>query len=87
MPSARAGKCRLTLDELDRAVVDLVGAWQAIGDAAFQDMWPRWRQASAGCPPGVLCFGPNKGRRVNLYHPRRWLPGFRPARRTKRSAR
>jgi Winged helix DNA-binding domain len=71
----------LTLDELDRAVVDLVGAWA--GDRvmpAFQDMWPRWRQAvGMAAYRGVLCFGPNKGRRVTYTNPRRWLPGFRPA--------
>ena len=71
----------LTLDELDRAVVDLVGSWA--GDRvmpAFQDLWPRWRQAvGMAAHRGVLCFGPNKGRRVTYTNPRRWLPGFRPA--------
>jgi hypothetical protein len=28
---------------------------------------------------GVLCFGPNKGRRVTYTNPRRWLPEFKPA--------
>jgi hypothetical protein len=47
---------------------------------AFQDMWPRWRQAvSVAAHRGVLCFGPNKGRRVTYTNPHRWLPGFRPA--------
>jgi hypothetical protein len=27
----------------------------------------------------VLCFGPDRGRKVTYTHPRRWLPGFRPA--------
>jgi uncharacterized protein YukE len=71
----------LTVDELDRAVVDLVGSWA--GDRvmpAFQDLWPRWRQAvGMAAHRGVLCFGPNKGRRVTYTNPRRWLPGFRPA--------
>ena len=71
----------LTIDELDRAVVDLVGSWA--GDRvmpAFQDLWPRWRQAvGMAAHRGVLCFGPNKGRRVSYTNPRRWLPGFRPA--------
>jgi DNA glycosylase AlkZ-like len=71
----------LTIDELDRAVIDLVGSWA--GDRvmpAFQDMWPRWRQAvGAAAHRGVLCFGPNKGRRVTYTNPRRWIPGFRPA--------
>lgn len=71
----------LTIDELDRAVVELVGSWA--GDRvmpAFQDLWPRWRQAvGMAAHRGVLCFGPNKGRRVTYTNPRRWLPGFRPA--------
>jgi uncharacterized protein YukE len=71
----------LTIDELDRAIVDLAGAWA--GDRvmpAFQDLWPRWRQAvGMAAHRGVLCFGPNRGRRVTYTNPRRWLPGFRPA--------
>jgi Winged helix DNA-binding domain len=71
----------LTIDELDRAIVDLVGTWA--GDRvmpAFQDLWPRWRQVvgMAG-HRGVLCFGPNRGRRVTYTNPRRWLPAFTPA--------
>jgi uncharacterized protein YukE len=70
----------LTIDELDQAIIDQVGAWA--GDrvmAAFQDLWPRWRQAVAtAAHRGVLCFGPNKGRRVTYTNPRRWLPGFKP---------
>jgi hypothetical protein len=27
----------------------------------------------------MLCFGPDRGRRVTYTHPHRWLPGFRPA--------
>ena len=71
----------LTIDELDLAIVDLVGSWA--GDRvmpAFQEMWPRWRQAvSTAAQRGVLCFGPNKGRRVTYTNPRRWFPGFTPA--------
>jgi uncharacterized protein YukE len=71
----------LTIDELDRAIVDLVGTWA--GDRvmpAFQDLWPRWRQAVGRAGHrGVLCFGPNRGRRVTYTNPRRWLAGFRPA--------
>jgi hypothetical protein len=71
----------LTIDELDRAVVDRVGAWA--GERvmpAFQELWPRWRQVvgMAG-HRGVLCFGPNRGRRVTYTNPRRWLPDFKPA--------
>jgi hypothetical protein len=47
---------------------------------AFQDKWPRWREATyAAANRGALCFGPNKGRKVSYTHPRRWLPGFKPA--------
>jgi Winged helix DNA-binding domain len=70
----------LTIDELDRAVVNLAGDWA--GDRvmpAFQDLWPRWRQAvGMAAHRGVLCFGPNKGRRVTYTNPRRWLPGLKP---------
>ena len=70
----------MTIDELDQAVVGRVGPWA--GDRvmpAFQELWPRWRQAvgMAG-HRGVLCFGPNRGRRVTYTSPRRWLPGFLP---------
>jgi DNA glycosylase AlkZ-like len=68
----------LTVDELDRTVVNLAGEWA--GDRvmpAFQELWPRWRQAlGMASYRGVLCFGPNKGRHTN---PRRWLPGLKPA--------
>jgi len=71
----------LTIDELDRALVELVGSWA--GDrvmTAFQELWPRWRQAvGMASHRGVLCFGPNKGRRVTYTNPRRWFSGFRPA--------
>jgi len=47
---------------------------------AFQDRWPRWRQlTSTAAHRGVLCFGPDRGRKVTYSHPRRWLPGFVPA--------
>jgi len=29
---------------------------------------------------GMLCFGPDRGRKVTYTNPHRWLPGFRPAR-------
>jgi DNA glycosylase AlkZ-like len=71
----------LTIDELDRAVVKLAGEWA--GDRvmpAFQDLWPRWRQAvGLAAYRGVLCFGPNRGRRVTYTNPRRWLQGLEPA--------
>jgi uncharacterized protein YukE len=71
----------LTIDELTDAVVERAGAWA--GDRvmpAFQDLWPRWRQAiTTAAHRGVLCFGPNRGRKVTYTNPHRWLPGFRPA--------
>jgi hypothetical protein len=70
----------LTVDELTEALVDLAGPWA--GERvmpAFQDLWPRWRQAvHTAAHRGVLCFGRNRGRRVTYTSPRRWLPGFRP---------
>jgi Winged helix DNA-binding domain len=71
----------LTVEELDRAVVDRLGDWA--GDRvmpAFQDLWPRWRQAvSTAAYRGVLCFGMNRGRRVTYTNPARWLPDLRSA--------
>ena len=70
-----------TLDELDTEVVRRAGRWA--GDKvmpAFQDLWPRWRQAvQRAAYRGVLCFGPNQGNRVTYASPRRWLPSYRPA--------
>jgi hypothetical protein len=71
----------LTVDELTEAVADLAGPWA--GERvmpAFQDLWPRWRQAvDTAAHRGVLCFGRNRGRRVTYTNPHRWLPGFTPA--------
>jgi len=71
----------LTVDELTEAVVDLAGPWA--GERvmpAFQDLWPRWRQAvGTAAHRGALCFGQNRGRRVTYTSPRRWLPDFAPA--------
>lgn len=71
----------LTLDELDRAVVERAGPWA--GDLvmpAFQELWPRWRQAMrAAAFRGVLCFGPDRERRPTYVNPRRWLAGYRAA--------
>jgi hypothetical protein len=71
----------LTIDELSEAVIASVGPWA--GDLiipAFGGMWPRWRMAlTTAAHRGVLCFGPNRGRKVTYANPRRWLPGFRPA--------
>ncbi len=71
----------LTIDELSDEVIARTGAWA--GDPvmpAFNDYWPRWRQAvTTAAHRGALCFGPNRGRNVTYTSPRRWLPGFEPA--------
>jgi hypothetical protein len=70
----------LTVDELTEAIADRAGPW-AVEEtmAAFQGMWPRWRQlTSTAAHRGMLCFGPDRGRKVTYTHPQRWLPGFRP---------
>lgn len=70
----------LTVDELTDAVVERAGAWA--GDLvmpAFQQLWPRWRQAiPTAAHRGALCFGPDRGRKVTYTNPHRWLPGFAP---------
>ena len=70
----------LTVDELTEAVVDRVGPWA--GERvmpAFQDQWPRWRQATAmAAHRGVLCFGPDRRRRVTYTNPRRWVAAVEP---------
>jgi Winged helix DNA-binding domain len=71
----------LTVDELTDAIVARTGAWA--GERvmeAFQDKWPRWRQAeSLAMNRGVLCFGPDRARRATYMSPRRWLPEVMPA--------
>ncbi|MFF2777539.1 winged helix DNA-binding domain-containing protein [Streptomyces sp. NPDC058052] len=71
----------LTVDELTKALADRVGGWAADPVMpAFQGMWPRWRQVTeTAAHRGVLCFGPNKGRKLTYTNPARWLPGFAPA--------
>ena len=65
----------LTVDELTDAIVERTGPWA--GERvmeAFQDKWPRWRQATAtAAHRGVLCFGANRGRKVTYTN-----PGIRP---------
>jgi hypothetical protein len=71
----------LTIDELDAALANEVGAWAVERCMpAFQDLWPRWRQAvDAAAGRGVLCFGPDRNRKVTYTSPARWSPGFTPA--------
>ncbi|MFE7710884.1 winged helix DNA-binding domain-containing protein [Streptomyces sp. NPDC057486] len=61
----------LTIDELSDAVVARTGPWA--GERvmpAFQELWPRWRQVMhlAG-HRGVLCFAPDRGRKVTVTNP------------------
>jgi hypothetical protein len=71
----------LTLEELDAEVPRRAGAWA--GERvmpAFQELWPRWRQAiRPAAARGALCFGPSRGRSITYSSPRRWVPGYRPA--------
>ena len=71
----------LTVDELTEAIADRAGPWAVEQTmAAFQGMWPRWRQlTSTAAHRGMLCFGSGRGRKVTYTNPHRWLPGFRPA--------
>ncbi len=64
-----------TTEELDADVADACGAWAAEESMpAFGGFWPRWRQAlGVAAVRGVLCFGPNRGRRVAYASPSRWL--------------
>ncbi len=70
----------LTVDELTDALVERCGPWAGERTMdAFQDKWPRWRQlTSTAGHRGVLCFGPDRGRKVTYTNPARWLPGFEP---------
>ena len=71
----------LTVDELDVALTARLGPWASEKVMpAFQELWPRWRQAmGTAANRGALCFGPNRGRNVTYTSPRRWLPDFKPA--------
>jgi hypothetical protein len=71
----------LTVDELTEAIAERAGPWAVERTVeAFQDRWPRWRQlTSTAAHRGMLCFGPDRSRKVTYTNPHRWLPGFRPA--------
>src|SRR6516225_6768259 len=70
----------LTVDELTEAIAERAGPWAAERTMeAFGGSWPRWRQlTSTAAHRGMLCFGPDRGRKVTYTNPQRWLPGFRP---------
>ena len=67
-----------TTEELDAEVAAACGAWAAEESmAAFGGFWPRWRQAlGVAAYRGVLCFGPQRGRKVAYASPSRWLPAL-----------
>jgi Winged helix DNA-binding domain len=71
----------LTIDELDAALAEKVGPWAVERCMpAFQELWPRWRQAvDTAASRGVLCHGPVRQRKVTYTSPQRWSPGFVPA--------
>jgi len=73
--------CELTVDELTQAIAHRLGEWAVERTLeAFGGKWPRWRHlTSIAAHRGVLCFGPDRGRKVTYTSPHRWLPGFRPA--------
>ena len=61
----------LTVDELTEAIGDLAGAWAAEPVMpAFQTLWPRWRQVTdRAAYAGVLCYGPDRARKVTYARP------------------
>ncbi len=65
-----------TTEELDEHVAHACGARAAERSMpAFGGYWPRWRQAlGVAAVRGVLCFGPQRGRRVTYASPSGWLP-------------
>ena len=64
-----------TTEELDAYVAEACGPWAAEESmAAFGGFWPRWRLAlGPAAVRGVLCFGPNRGRKITYASPSRWL--------------
>jgi len=78
---AALADAELTVDQLTEAIADRAGPWAVEQTMeAFGDKWPRWRQlTSTAAQRGMLCFGPDRDRKVTYTNPRRWLPGFRPA--------
>jgi hypothetical protein len=71
----------LTMEELSDEVIRRTPPWAA--DPVTPDFGgfaPRWRQGlSVAANRGVVCFGPNRGRKVTYSSPTRWDSDFRPA--------
>jgi hypothetical protein len=78
---AALADAELTVDQLTEAIADRAGPWAVEQTMeAFGGKWPRWRQLTGtAAHRGMLCFGPDRDRKVTYTSPRRWLPGFRPA--------
>ncbi len=72
------GAADRTIEELDAEVASRAGPWAAeLVMPGFDGWWPRWRQAiSLAAYRGVLCYGPDRGRRATYTHPRRWVRGL-----------
>ncbi|NUR25079.1 MAG: winged helix DNA-binding domain-containing protein [Catenulispora sp.] len=68
-----ADGAELTAEELDEAVAARCGEWAAdpvIPAFSADNFWPRWRPAiSVAAHRGVLCFGPNRGRKTTYTSP------------------
>jgi winged helix DNA-binding protein len=70
----------LTLDQLGGEVERRLGSWVAEhASAAFGGSWPRWRVCLGGAAvAGLICFGPNEGRKVTFVRPGQWLAEWPP---------
>jgi winged helix DNA-binding protein len=65
----------LTLDQLGAEVERRLGPWVAEhASAAFGGSWSRWRVCLGGAAvEGLICFGPNEGRKVTFVRPEQWV--------------
>lgn len=65
-----------TVDELDAALAVELGPWAVERTMpAFGQLWPRWRMAvDTAANRGVLCFGPDAGRRITYTSPPPFVP-------------
>ena len=70
----------LTLDQLGAEVERRLGPWVAEhASAAFGGSWSRWRVCLGGAAvEGLICFGPNEGRKVTFVRPEQWLARWPP---------
>jgi len=70
----------LTLDQLGAEVQRRLGPWVAEhASAAFGGSWSRWRVCLGGAAiKGLICFGPNEGRKVTFVRPEQWLAEWPP---------